>query len=192
MFKRFSIIGLATVLVTGILLLGMTGIVGAQDTPPDGTCPYGGTCGGYGMGIGGRGGFGYRGTMPALLAEALDMTTEELYAAQADGQTIAELAATQGIALDTVVEALVAPRVELLEQAVSEGRITQEQADGVIETITAHMAERLEDSGLGYGGYGGGCGGTRMGGGHRGSRWGRSGSYAPRSPGSTMPSSSGL
>ncbi len=37
-------------------------------------------------------GYGYASTMPTLLAEALGMTTEELYAAQTAGQTVAEIA----------------------------------------------------------------------------------------------------
>ena len=167
MFKKFSI----GVLVAIVLVLGVVGTVFAQEpTPPtDGVCPYGGTCGGSGIG-----GLGYRGTMPDILAEALGMTTEELYAALSDGQTIAELAEAQGVEMDALVEALIAPRVEQLAQAVTDGYLTQEQADLMIEIMTTHMAWRLENFGLGYGGQGGfgggGCG--MMGGGSRGGRQG--------------------
>ncbi len=181
MFKKVSV----GVLVVVVLALGVAGAVFAQDpTPPtDGVCPYGETCGGYGMG-----GFGYRGTMPTILADTLGMTSEELYAALSDGQTIAEVAEAQGVSLDDLVEALVAPHIERMEQAVADGYMTQEQADWMIEEMTEHMAYRLENFDLGYGGFGrGGCGmmggGTYGGrqGGRMGGHWG-SNSAAPRSP----------
>ncbi len=176
MFKKFSV----GILIAIVLVLGVVGTVFAQDTTPpaNGVCPYGGTCGGYGMG----GGFGYRGTIPTILAEALGMTTEELYAALSDGQTIAEVAAAQGVSVDDLVDALIAPRIEQLEQAVADGYLTQEQVDLMIAQMTENMAYRLENFGLGYGsqgGYGrGGCGMTGSGnsggrqGGRMGGRWG--------------------
>ena len=155
MFKKSSI----AVLIVIVLALGVAGIAFAQDqTPPTGDfCPYGGTCGGYGTGgYGGMHGYGYQGTMPAILADALGMTSEELYAALSDGQTIAELAAAQGVEMDALVDALVAPRILQLEQAVADGYMTQEQADWMIEMMTTQMAWRLESLNLGYGD--GGCG----------------------------------
>ena len=179
MFKKSSI----AVLVVIVLALGVAGIAFAQDpTPPtDGVCPYGGTCGGYGTGgYGGMHGYGYQGTMPAILADALGMTSEELYAALSDGQTIAELAAAQGVEMDALVDALIAPRTLQLEQAVLDGYMTQEQADWMIEMMTTQMAWRLESLNLGYGGQGGygggGCG--MMGGGSYGGQHG--GSYGGR------------
>ena len=60
-------------------------------------------------GRGRRGGPG--GVQPAILAETLGMTTEELREALADGQTIAELAEAQGVALQDLVDALMDPMV---------------------------------------------------------------------------------
>jgi len=136
MTKRFTV-GL---LVALALLLGVVGTVLAQDpTPPfSDTCPYAGACGGYGMG-----GMGYGGTMLDVLAEALDVPVEDLYAALADGQTIADLAAAQEVEMADLVTALIAPHVERLEQAVTQGALTQEQADWMIEEMTEHMAWRL-------------------------------------------------
>ncbi len=177
MFKKFSI----GVLVVIVLALGIAGAVFAQDpTPPtDGVCPYGGTCGGYGMdGHDGMHGYGYRGTMPAILAGALGMTSEELDAALSDGQTIAGLAEAQGVELDALLEALVAPRIEQLEQAVLDDLLTQEQAGWMIEMMTTQMAWRLENFGQDYGGHGGhGGGGCGMlgGGSYGGQQGGRMG-----------------
>jgi hypothetical protein len=164
MFKK-ALIGVSLALV---LALSITGMVLAQDPPETGDeiCPFGGECGGFGGGYGMRG-FGYRGTMPGLLAEALGLTPQEVSDALAEGQTVAEIADAQGVSLKAVVAALIAPRAELLTQAVSEGRITQEQADWMLEEMTEHMTEQLENGA--WGAYGGGCG---MGGGMYGYRGG--------------------
>jgi AcrR family transcriptional regulator len=99
-------------------------------------------------GRGRRGGPG--GVRPALLAETLGMTTEELREALVDGQTIAELAEAQGVPLEDIVDASLAPVVERLQQAVDDGRITQEQADERLEQMEAKLLEALE-SGSGFG-----------------------------------------
>jgi len=189
--KRFGI----AVLVLSVLAAGLAGVVLAQDDTPEAgdLCPFGGECqghgtGGYGMGGHGMMGYGYAGSMPALLAEALGMTTEELFAAQESGQTVAEVAAAQGVELADVVAAVIAPRAELLAQAVADGRLTQEQADAMLATMTEHMTARFEESGVGCGG---GCGmggggrfgtsddtGTSSGRGHRGGMRGGCGSMA--------------
>ena len=201
------LVGLSVAL---LLALSITGVVLAQDPPDpqDGVCPFGGTCGGYGDGPGGgygMGGFGYRGTMPALLAEELGMTVEELSAALAEGKTVAEIAAEQGVGLADLVAALVAPRAEVLNQAVADGRMTQEQADWMLEEMTEHLTAQLENGWVGGmygGGYGGGCGmragarGTpggswnQQGGtpGYRGGRGMRGGAWGNRSTGPRFPS----
>jgi len=99
-------------------------------------------------GRGRRGGPG--GVQPAILAETLGMSTEELREALADGQTIAELAEAQGMSLQNIVDALMAPMVERTQQAVDDGRITQEQADERIEQMEERLLEALE-SGSGFG-----------------------------------------
>jgi hypothetical protein len=182
---------LVSVSLVAVLALGITGIVFAQDPPgsDEDVCPFGGTCGGPGGGFG-MGGFGYRGTMPSLLAEELGMTVDELSAALAEGKTVVEIAAEQGLSLDDLVQALVAQRAEYLNQAVADGTLTQEQADWMLEEMTEHLALQLEN--VGMGGYGGGCGmrgggwnpqggmpGYRGGRGMRGGTWG-SGTAAPR------------
>lgn len=196
MLKKISA-GIVLVIVLGV---SMVGTVFADDSvpPSDGVCPFGGTCDGYGMG-----GFGYRGSLPGIVAEALEMTVDELYAALAEGQTIAELAADpdHGVNMDDLVATLIAPRVEQLEQAVADDYLTQDQADSMIAQMTEHQAWRLENLGMGYGGSGrGGCGmmggGSNgrqggMWGGHssgmRGGRWGGS-TGTPRFPWAPGPS----
>jgi len=194
MFKKV-LIGVS---LAAVLVLSVVAIVVAQEPeePGEEVCPLGGTCGGFGGGFG-MGGLGYRGTMPSLLAEALGMTPEELSAALAEGKTVAAIAEERGVALEDLVAALIADRAEYLSQAVADGKLTQEQADWMLEEMTEHMASQLENMGLG--GYGGGCGmrgggwglqgssgrGYRGGGGMRGGMWGN-GATAPRARTNTL------
>ncbi len=165
-------------LVVMVVALGVAGVVLAQEpTPPaDEFTPPGP----------GFGGEGHRGGMMEPVAEVLGMTAEEFFAAVEEGQTMAEIAAAQGIELSEVVDALVAPRVEQMEQAVADGYLTQAQAEQMIEFVTEFMTWRFENlslgtgmgkgigMGMGMGGFGGhgrhggfggrgGCGGGRWG-----------------------------
>lgn len=103
---------------------------------------------GGGMGMGGPGGRGHgpgRGGhgvgMPAAekIAEAAGVTVEELHEARHDGQSLAEIAAAQGISRDTLIERLVTLAEERLAKAVAAGRLTAEQA----EERKAGLEERI-------------------------------------------------
>lgn len=103
---------------------------------------------GGGMGMGGPGGRGHgpgRGGhgvgMPAAekIAEAAGVTVEELHEARHDGQSLAEIAAAQGISRDTLMERLVTLAEERLAKAVAAGRLTAEQA----EERKAGLEERI-------------------------------------------------
>ena len=155
-------LGMSIVLMLA-LALGIVGMVIAQDTPPpletpQSTCPYGNT-GAQGIGNGGM--LGYQGALPPLLAETLGMPVADLLAATNAGQTIAQIAEAQGVALADVAAAMVAPRAAQLAQAVEAGTLTREQADEMLATMTAHMLENLT-AGKTFGGGGGGNGQGRM------------------------------
>lgn len=81
------------------------------------------------------------------IAEVLGMEAEDLREALVDGQTVAEIAEAQGVSLDTIVEALLAPAVERLNQAVADGKMTQEEADAKLEELTDRLREQLENGG---------------------------------------------
>ena len=99
-------------------------------------------------------GFGGRGARLEAAAEALGMTTEELRTALSEGSTLAEIAEAEGVALDTLIGALVAEANALLDEAVADGRITEEEAaerrEGIEERVTAFV------NGEGRGPFGGG------------------------------------
>lgn len=91
--------------------------------------------GGYGMMMGP--GFGL--TQLQAVAGALGITTDELIAAQRAGKTIAALAEEKGVALDTVVQAVVQAYRQVLDQRVAAGWLTREWADWML----AQMEVRL-------------------------------------------------
>jgi len=125
---------------------------------------------GFGPGMMGRGmmgrgmmgrGLGMMGdsedSLIAVAADKLSMTVDELTTQLKDGKTVADLAQEKGVDLQTMFDAFLAARQETLSQAVTDGKITQEQADQMLE----HMRDMIEDHLNGempmYGP--GGCGG---------------------------------
>jgi len=133
------------VVISGVLLgvLVLTALVGAttafaQDPTPPTKDPLGG--GMRGMGWGGWfGGPGNRWAAFDAAADALGMTPVELFTALHSGKTLAEVAEEQGVDLETVQEAIRAARVEAMrnaiEQAVEDGRMSQEEANWLLEGL---------------------------------------------------------
>jgi hypothetical protein len=131
MSKRFIIVaGVGLV----VLLLGMAVVVPAlAEEPAEEPCP--GHFGRFGWGLGLMG-FGARGGWAIFdaVAEALELTPEELFGKLHGGETLADIA---GDDLDAVLEAVnsakAAAMQEAIEQAVKDGRLTQEQADWLLK-----------------------------------------------------------
>ena len=144
---------LAGVALIVLLLAGLAGaaLVFAQEPTP--TVPFGGRGGGWG-----RGGFGWadggQWTMFDKAAEALGLTPEEFFAELHAGKSLTEIAEAKGVDVQTVYDAMNAARVEAkrqaIQQAVEDGRISQEQADW--------MLQGLEKGWMGGRGFGRGFG----------------------------------
>jgi hypothetical protein len=88
----------------------------------------------------------------AAAAEALGMTTEELTTELRSGKTLAEIAEEAGVDLGVVRDAIQAARAEeirqWIEQAVSDGTISQEKADWLLEGLEKGF---LDGPGFGFG-----------------------------------------
>ncbi len=112
----------------------------AEVAPPRGMGGGMGMGGPGGRGHGpGRGGHGVGMLAAEKIAEAAGVTVEELHEARHDGQSLAEIAAAQGISRDTLIERLVTLAEERLAKAVAAGRLTAEQA----EERKAGLEERI-------------------------------------------------
>ena len=172
----------AAIMLAVALWFGVSQISAQEPQPTPTAVPQGP---GWGLGGGNcpcgvspreAGRFGWRAYgQSEIVAEQLGMTVEDLTTALKDGKSVADLATEKGVALETIVEAIMAPRREALAQRVAAGELTQEQADQMLAQMQENITNRLQQpwqSGgmLGRGGMG--MGGGRMGGG--GGRWGTS------------------
>jgi hypothetical protein len=124
-----------------------------------------GGSGGYGFGYGRRnGGFGrfgfgpfHRGDDLAAAATYLGTTADDLQSKLASGQTLAQIAdATSGKSASGLIDALVAHEKTELQQAVTDGKLTQSQADqletNLSDRITA-LVNGTRPAGPGPGGH---------------------------------------
>ena len=169
-----------------VVVFGVAGFAYAQSqTPPTPEYPYGpgmmggeygrgyghGMMGGYGMpalrGVEGMGWDGEYGpmheTMIAALADVLDLTPEELEARHDAGETMWQIAESEGLSVEEIQDLMLSAHDKALDDAVANDQLTEEQA----EWMDAHM-EQMESGMFGNSGFGGHCGG---GGWNANSRW---------------------
>lgn len=78
-------------------------------------------------------------------ADAIGVEEDELLAALRDGQTIAEVAESEGVDPQAVIDALVAAAGERLDQAVADERIDQEDADEHLAELTERITEFVNE-----------------------------------------------
>jgi hypothetical protein len=128
----------SAVLLTLVAVLGITGYAFAQTpTPPNG---YPGMMGGYGhMGgmMNGAGGMmdadGNYGPMHEYMLKALaaklNLTPEELQARLEKGETMWQVAQSQGLSDEQIASLMTEAHNQAIKEAVATGVITQEQAD---------------------------------------------------------------
>ena len=132
-------------LLVALLVIGVIGATNAYAQSPSLSTPL------HGGGPGSeRRGLGL--VELQIAAEALDMTTDELITALRGGKTLEELADEAGVELQDVQDAIQAAREvemrERIEQAVSDGTMTQEKADWLLEGLEKGF---LDGPGFGFG-----------------------------------------
>lgn len=109
--------------------------------------------GGHG-GHGGHRGFGLIGAGLDVVATTIGITQEELRTAVQDGQTIAEIAVSNGKTAQDVIDAIVAEATTRINTAVTDGKLTQEEADERLADITTAVTEFVNDTPSGGRGFG--------------------------------------
>lgn len=111
--------------------------------------------GNRGEGRGGRDGmFGRRGerglgmqmTLLQLAAEQTGLSLDTLWAELQSGKSLADVLAANNVDVTTFVDAAVVQATERADAAVSEGQITQEQADRMLENFRERLTDRLEST----------------------------------------------
>jgi hypothetical protein len=109
--------------------------------------------GGMGPMQGRRGGMGGpQQSLVAVAADTLGMTQADLIAQLQGGKTITQIAAEKKVALDTIVNAFIAPRKAYLEALIANGQLTQAQMDTMLATMKANVTARLNQPGTAQGG----------------------------------------
>jgi polyhydroxyalkanoate synthesis regulator phasin len=101
--------------------------------------------GGRGPGFGGHGHHMIFGLDTA--ATALGVSTEDLRTALADGKSIADVAAEQAVDVQTVIDALVAQASTRIDEAVADGRLTEEEAATRKTEVTEKITELVNQAG---------------------------------------------
>ena len=102
------------------------------------------------------------------IAKLLGMTLDQIWAERVQGKTLADIAKEKGVDTQKLVDALVASQKTMLDQAVTDGRYTQAQADKWLDWYKQAAALQLTEPygpGFGFDGMRGGPGGR---GGHGG------------------------
>ena len=144
-------IGLAGVLVVGALAaLLVTGTALAQETPQADTAAVGPLGrGGYGMGTCGQAGL-------EAAAKTLGLTVDEMSTQMWGGRTMADLADSAGVDLqavqDAVQNACKDQKRDAIEQAVTDGSMTREKADWLLEGLDKGFIGNGPDGGMFFGG----------------------------------------
>ena len=130
-------------LLVALLVVGVIGARSAYAQSPASTFLHGrGPGDGRGLGL----------VELQVAAEALDMTTDELITALQSGKTLEQVAEDAGVDLQDVQDAIrAAHETELrarIGQAVSDGTMTQEKADWLLEGLEKGF---LDGPGFGFG-----------------------------------------
>ena len=138
-----------SVLIAGLLLaLVITGAIGATNAYAQSQASgllHGGGPGGRGLGLEGL----------QIAADALNMTTDELINALRSGKTLEELATEAGVDIQDVQNAIEEARAtefrDRIQQAVTDGTITQEHADWLLEGLEKGFIGGPGGFGFGHG-----------------------------------------
>ncbi len=135
MKKRTKILGIALVLAAILTLtLGSTVFADAPDDAD--TSAY---CGGQGW----HGFMGNGGACSEAVSDLLGLTQEELHELRLEGNSLADIAAANGITEDELVATITAEKTEAVEARVADGTLTREQADLMIQRMTERTIEAV-------------------------------------------------
>lgn len=170
--RKLALVMGVLVLVTILGVVSVGAVLAQTTTPPTQTTPDAqgapaqpgaGKLFGHGMGFGF--GLGMKGgdtsTFDAV-AKALNLTPTQLFEQLHAGKTLSEIATAQGVDLSTVQAAVNASSIQAMKdkiaQAVTDGTITQEQGDWLLQGLDKGYFSGSKGFGFGFGGHGHGRG----------------------------------
>jgi hypothetical protein len=83
------------------------------------------------------------GRLADIVADLTGLTVDEVKAERAEGRSMEEIAESNGVDGQAVIDAAVEARTTILDAKVAEGTITREQADAAFERMTDRIGERV-------------------------------------------------
>ncbi|MEP7200988.1 MAG: hypothetical protein ABI894_00150 [Ilumatobacteraceae bacterium] len=90
-----------------------------------------------------------------VVATTLGITADDVRTALQGGQTIAELAVSNGKTAQDVIDAIVAESTTRINEAVAAGKLTQAEADQRLADLTTRVTEFVNNTPAGGPGFGG-------------------------------------
>lgn len=154
--KRSKAFALAAAALAAGLVLGSLSIASAATETTSTTEPLG-----YGL----RMGVAIRDAgarMVDILADLTGLSVDTIEDRRQDGESVADIAKSEGVDSSTVVDTAIEARSKLLDEKVADGTITADQKAEVLERMTDRLNDRVNSTEVG--GFGGGMG-RGMGGG---------------------------
>src|SRR3954452_10516796 len=103
---------------------------------------------------GGHGGHGFGRPNLDTAASALGMTEDQLGQQLQSGKSLADVAKSKNVSVNTLLSKLVTAAQNDLAAAVKAGRLTQAQADSLKTDLQARITEMVNRQGFGRGGHG--------------------------------------
>ena len=154
----------AAALVAG-LALGSIGIASAAPASDTTASTVAETCAGYGLKMGAA----LRdagGRMVDILADLTGLSVEDIHDRREAGESVADIAESEGVETQDVVDSALAARKAILDAKVADGTIDAETRDEILARMTDRINERVTSPEMGGGmgrgrGMGGGMGGGR-------------------------------
>lgn len=131
----------------------------------------------------GKIGFGGKIDLTAV-GTVLGVSADELKTSLSDGKSLADVAKEKGVDAQKVIDAVTASVKNEINQAVKDGKLTQEEADKRLANVAASAEKIVNGEGFGHRGHRGGHGGGGFGG------FGRDGAASGSSETTLVPSAS--
>ncbi len=148
--KNWLAAAVVAALLGGVLLVGIPAAKASAVGNSSNTQAGQGNRGGYGLHMGRN-----MGGMGTNVAEFLGISQADLTAARQAGQSMVQIAAEKGISEQQLLDYVLAQRGAQIDQLVTDGKITQEQADQHKQFMTERVQENLNRTTVGPNNTGG-------------------------------------
>jgi hypothetical protein len=137
--SRILVIAMSLAAVLALSIGGVAMADGTDDTPITPTDNI--TCDGTGRGIGI--GLGGAAICTDEVQALLGLTTEEIQDLRHQGQSLVEIAATQNVTEEQLIATIIAARQAWVEARVTDGTLTQEKADFMLQKMEQNIVKAI-------------------------------------------------